>query len=424
MALAQVITGEDLLHETLTNGLNVYVMKKPGFQKKYAVYATHYGSLDSKFEIAGEGLVAMPDGIAHFLEHKLFEEENGHVFDRFSEFGASVNAYTSYTMTSYLFSTIDYFPEALRELLRFVQTPYLTKENVQKEKGIIEQELRMYEDHPDRRIYRNLLNALYQKHPIRIDIGGTVESIAKIDVNLLMKCYHTFYQPSNMAVFVVGDVDLDQVIGNISSQMETGQAGNEQPINRIYPTEPKGIAKPWIEQTLNISQPRYYLGFKDEPLGEGNLLLKQQLAMSMIWRTLSAKSSPVYEDLYAKGLIDDSFGASFSGMPQYAFSVVGGETNDPDQLDSVLRKAIGDLKRRKLSSQDVERMKRRALGNYLGSFNSLEYIANSFLFHQFSGTSLLEFPLVLETITVDDVNDMLDRGLNLDESAVSLLVPE
>lgn len=424
MEQIKTITGETFDHETLANGLPVYVMNRPGFQKKYAIFATKYGSLDSKFEVAGKGLLEVPDGIAHFLEHKLFEEESGeHVFEKFARYGASVNAFTSYTMTAYLFSATENFTEAFNELLRFVQNPYLTSENVEKEKGIIEQELRMYDDHPDRRIYRNLLNGLYHHHPVRIDVGGTVESIQKIDVDLLMECYNLFYQPKNMAVFVIGDLDSQQIIDQVKAQTDDWNY-QETAIKRIYPDEPSHIYQPRIEQVLSVSQPRYYLGFKDQPQADGNERLKQQFIMNMIWRLIAARSSPIYEKLYNQGIVDDSFGASFQAAPQYAFSVIGGETDQPELLDQELRQIITKLQSSKIAADELERMKRRSLGNYLAAFNSLEYIANSFISHLFSGTSFVAIPEVLESITLDDLHRYLETGLNLKQAAVSLIKPE
>ena len=423
MQLIRTITNEPLYHEILGNGLPVYILQKPGFQKKYAVFATRYGSLDSEFEVAGRGIVKVPDGIAHFLEHKLFEEEEGHVFQRFAQFGASVNAYTSYNLTAYLFSTIEYFPEALTELLRFVQNPYLTAENVDKERGIIEQELRMYDDNPSRKIYRNLLNALYHKHPIRIDVGGTGESIQDISVDLLLECYHLFYQPANMALVVIGDFDPHQIMDLIKAQMESWNY-QAQEIKRIFPDEPDTVCKPWFEQRMNISQPRYYLGLKGTVRHSGRELLKQQFAVNMIWHSLAAKSSPVFERLYNSGLINDSFGASFQAAPRYAFSVIGGETEDPDKLDAAIREAITELKRKQISSDLVERLKRQSLGSYFAAHNSLDYLANSFIVHLFNGTSFLDVPKVIESLTADEVNQFLQEELDLERSAVSVLLPE
>lgn len=418
----KTITDEIIYHETLANGLPVYVMPKPGFKKKYAMFATNYGSLDSQFTVGGQ-TIKVPDGIAHFLEHKMFEEEDIHVFDRFADYGASVNAYTSYTITTYLFSTTDNFSPAFQELLRFVQSAYLTEENVAKEKGIIEQELRMYDDDPDRRIYRNLLTALYHKHPIKLDVGGTVASIQDINVENLTQCYQLFYQPQNMSVFAIGDFDPQEVV-NLAADATRNWRYEVTDVKRIYPEEPREIVQAKIEQKLSVSQPRYYLGFKDQPQATGTDLLKQHVAMGMIWRMLAAKSSPVYEALYDQGVIDDSFGASFQATPSYAFSLVGGETDEPEKLDQQLRTAITKLQKNKISAADVERMKRRSLGNYIAAFDSLEYIANSFINHQFNDTSFIEIPHIIESITADDVNSYLLGGLNLDYSAVSLILPE
>lgn len=423
MQLVKTITNECLHYEKLANGLPVMILPKKGYQKKYAVFAVRYGSLDSQFEVAGKGVVKVPDGIAHFLEHKLFEDEAVPVFERFAKFGASVNAYTSYSMTAYLFSTIDYFPEALRELLHFVQNPYLTEENVAKERGIIEQELNMYDDHPDRRIYRNLLNALYHRHPIRLDVGGTIASIREITVELLWECYRLFYQPANMALAVVGDVEPGEVLDIVGLQME-GWHDQGQEVKRLLPDEPETVNQPMIEQRMRISQPRCYLGFKHSKNLTGQALLIQQLAMNMIWHSLAARSSPVFASLYDSGLINDSFEAGFHASPQYAFSMVGGETDEPHKLDQALKEAIARLKQNQLSGEQVERMKHHILGSYLAAFNSLDYLANSLISHLFHGTSYLDVPDVLANLSVDTINQYLDEAFEPHQSAVSILTPE
>lgn len=423
MQLFKTITNDTLHCVKLANGLPIMILPRKGFQKKYAVFAVRYGSLDSQFEVAGKGVVKVPDGIAHFLEHKLFEDEAVPVFERFAMFGASVNAYTSYTMTAYLFSTIDFFPEALRELLHFVQNPYLTEENVAKERGIIEQELRMYEDHPGRRIYRNLLNALYHRHPIRLDVGGTVESIRDITVELLWECYNLFYQPANMALAVAGDVDPTEVADIVGLKMEEWKY-QRQEVKPILPDEPDQVSQPCVEQRMVISRPRYYLGFKQTEYCTGKALLKQQLAMNMIWRSLAAKSSSVFAGLYDSGLINDSFEASFHGAPQYAFSVAGSETDDPQRLDRELREAITRLTKSRLSPEEADRMKRHILGNYLAAFNSLDYLANGMIAHLFNGTDFLQIPEALDSLTVDEVNLYLSEAFKPEQSAVSILLPE
>src|SRR5690606_17846313 len=231
---------EQVYQARLDNGLGVFVMPKPGFHKKYAVFSTRYGSVDNRFRRPDrDEVIQVPDGIAHFLEHQLFQDASGHVFNAFADLGASVNAYTSYTMTSYLFSTTDNFPQAFDKLLDFVQAPHFTEAGVRKEIGIIEQEIRMYQDFPRHRLSQNLLQALYHVHPVRIDIAGTVESIREITADTLQLCYDTFYHPSNMAVLVVGDVEPDAVLQQVLDDMAGRRYSFRPPVQRLFDPEPE-----------------------------------------------------------------------------------------------------------------------------------------------------------------------------------------
>ena len=233
-----------VMHTRLDNGLGVFVMPKPGFHKRYAVFSTHYGSIDNRFRRPDRpDVIEVPDGIAHFLEHQLFEDESGHVFNAFADLGASVNVYTSHTMTSYLFSTTDNFPQAFQRLLDFVQKPHFTPAGVEKEVGIIEQEIQMYQDQPRHRLVMNLLQALYHVHPVRIDIAGTPESIRAITAETLYTCYDTFYHPSNMAVFVVGDVDPDAVLMQVRDDMAARDYTFREPVERLFEREPGGSSR-------------------------------------------------------------------------------------------------------------------------------------------------------------------------------------
>ncbi|MGI6148653.1 MAG: insulinase family protein [Firmicutes bacterium] len=414
-------TGHELLTGFLPNGLHYAILPRPGFVKKYAILATKYGSLDSRFEVPGEGVVDVPDGIAHFLEHKLFEEADGNVFDRFAQWGASVNAFTSYTQTAYLFSTVDHMQEALDELIRFVTHPYLTEENVEKEKGIIVQELRMYEDHPDRRLHKNLLNALYHKNPIRLDIGGTPESVSRITVEWLMKCYRTFYQPANMVLVVVGDVDPQMVL-DVAGQHFRG-SDSARVGKRVYPEEPPEVNQNWVEDQLSISRPRCAVGIKSAPISDGWESLKLHLTMNIVLRLIAARSSPHYERLYNSGLIDDSFGASFNSTPYYCHAVFTSQTDDPRRFAGEIKGIIQETQNGPISEADVERLKRLLYGGYLASFDSLEYVANNYVSHYFNGTPYFKFLNILQSITVDDVQKAAVTYLDLDRSAVSILWP-
>ena len=255
---------ETLYFGTHDSGLKVYVMPKMGYSKCYAIIGTHFGSIDSVFTVAGEAeQTILPDGVAHFLEHKMFEQpDGGNVFGEFAKYGANANAFTSNTMTAYLFECTENPVENLKILLDYVSKPYFTEENVAKEQGIIGQEIKMYDDDPDWRCAINLLGAMYENHPIKNDIAGSVESIAKIDKDLLYKCYDNFYNMANMILFVIGDIN-EQDMGNCVEEMiKSYKILDNLPI-RDYGNEPKRVLKNTIHQTMDVSVPSFMLGYKD-----------------------------------------------------------------------------------------------------------------------------------------------------------------
>lgn len=415
-------TGEKLYKTKLSNGLGVFIFPKPQFLRTYGVLSTNYGSIDSHFKSYKGDQLEVPPGIAHFLEHKLFEEETGNAFDRFAKWGASVNAFTSHTQTSYLFSTIEGWQDALVELIQFVNNPYLTPENVDKEKGIIEQELQMYADHPDHRIHSTLLENLYHNNPVRIDIGGTVESVRAITVDQLLDCFYTFYQPSNMALAVVGDVDPQETLRIIQSNYPTWKHTQGE-IERIYPTEAREVVRPWMVEELNISRPRYLLGFKHEPIWQGEDLLREQITMSLVWRLIVGRSSSFYEELYASNLVNDSFGASFSPTSQFAYSLLGSETDQPEKLHEKLRKIITKLQGEAISPADIERLKRSIYGGHLGSYDSFEYVGNRYISYYFGQTPYHKFLDLVRDVSEQDVQRALNENLQWDFSSVAILKP-
>lgn len=416
---------EQLTVGVLPNGLEVFVLRKPGFSKKYAVFSTRYGSIDRTFRHPVDGAWhTVPDGIAHFLEHQLFEKEGGNVFDRFASLGASANAYTSYTMTSYLFSCSDHFEENLDLLLDFVQEPYFTEAGVAKEQGIIEQEIRMYEDHPGYRVRRNLLQALYHHHPVRIDILGTVESIRSIDADVLYRCHEAFYHPSNMALFAVGDVDPEGVLRLVEADMAGRGYKARPPVERDDPEEPRPVREPRVVDRMNVSRPRYLLGFKaDGPEVEGRRLLARQVAVELLTSAVFGRSTDFFQRLYEEGLIDDGFGARPVINRRFAYTVVGGETQDPERLHEAVCARIEQVRAEGIDPDDVARLQRRDMGDFLRLFNSLEFIANGFLSYHFMGTSLLEYLEVLEGIDAAMVQEELVRHLDLERAAVSIVEP-
>ncbi|SHM06477.1 Predicted Zn-dependent peptidase [Caldanaerovirga acetigignens] len=418
--------GENLLSREFDNGLKAYVIPKKNFNKVYAVYSTKYGSIDNEFVVprTGESL-KVPEGIAHFLEHKMFEMPYGNVFDKYAELGASSNAYTNYTNTTYLFSTTSSYEECMRLLLEFVETPYFTKESVEKEKGIITQELRMYEDDPEWQVMLNLLKALYHRHPVRDDIGGTVESIQNIDVDTLYKCYETFYHPSNMVIFVTGAVDADKVFEIIEERENKRGKLSQSEIKRIYPEEPDTVNKPRIDVKLSVSRPLFLMGFKDNDVGyDGIELLQKEIITSILLEIIFGKSSLTYEKLYEEGLIDDRFSFGYEGQKGYGFCTIGGETKDPEKLKEMLVVSISEAKEGGLKEKDFERVRRKYLGDYIQGFNSLEFIANSFVSYYHRNINIFDYPDVLKQITFEEVKKRMNEFFDFERMAVSMVYPK
>lgn len=416
---------ETLWHTRTEEGLAVFVLPKPGFHKKYAVFSTNYGSIDREFRPAGgTESVQVPDGIAHFLEHQLFEDEGGHVFDAFADLGASVNAYTSHTMTSYLFSATDNFERAFDQLLDFVQAPHFTAEGVEKEIGIIEQEIQMYQDRPRHRLQMNLLESLYGAHPVRIDIAGTVESISRIDKDMLQLCYDTFYHPSNMAVFVVGDVDADGVLELVRRDLAGRGYEKRPPVGRVFPEEPSAPVRARVEETLRAARPLYSLGVKEAAIPEDpKEQLRLDVATSLVLSAALGRSSGLYQELYEADLIDDGFGSRYQTGPGYGHTVIAGETRDPEQLHERLLAGLAKLRRDGLDPEDVRRAQRQAAGEFVQLFDSLEFIANSFLFYHFKQATVFDYMELLQQLTPEQVNERLREHLREEQMALSLVLP-
>ncbi|MBS4535422.1 insulinase family protein [Clostridium sp. D2Q-14] len=418
----EILKEEAFLH-VLENGLKVYFVPKKGFTKKYAVFATNYGSNDNEFVPLGEdNSIVVPEGIAHFLEHKLFEEKEGNIFNEFSELGSYVNAYTNFNQTAYLFSCTDKFYENLKLLVSFVQSPYFTDENVDKEKGIIAQEIKMYDDNPSWKVYFNCLRGMYHKHPVRIDIAGTVESISNIDKETLYKCYNTFYHPSNMVLFMVGDINFEKAIDVINKNMNRGISNDIKNIERIYPNEPKEINNKYIEEKLSVSIPLFNIGFKDYDVGyDGDELIKKQITTNVLLDILFGTGTEFYKNMYEKGIINNNFGSQFTANKTYAHSIIGGESDDPKEVLNKVLEYIKKIKKQGLNEEDFKRIKNKMLGHHVMNFDSLDYIANSFIKYTFNNTSLLNYLNILEDVTFDDIIHRFDNHFNKDNCTLSVI---
>ncbi|MBO8162532.1 MAG: insulinase family protein [Brevibacillus sp.] len=412
---------ETIYHEKLPNGLRVYLLPKTGFSKTYAVFTTRYGSIDSHFRAGGEETI-VPDGIAHFLEHKLFEKKDRDVFQDFSRNGASSNAFTSFNRTAYLFSSTEQVVENLNTLLDFVQDPYFSDQSVEKEKGIIGQEIQMYDDNPDWKVYMNLLKALYQKHPVRIEIAGTIESISRITKEALYRCYETFYHPGNMLLFVVGAIDPEQIMQVIRDNQARKQFPPVPRIERFFPEEPGEVGMKRIEHHLPVGLPKCLIGYKETNLGlTGQALLKQELTTKLVLEILFGTSSVLYQKLYDSGLITESFDFDYTAETAYAYSLLGGDTPDPDELVKVLNGEVERILEQGISTEDFERSRRKKIGQFLRALNSVEYIANQFTSYKFNETDLFDVLPVLESITLDDANRRLREHFQPEQQAVSIV---
>lgn len=421
------ILKEEIYYEKLENGLDVYFMPKKGFTKKYAVLATNYGSNELEFIPIGEDKkIRVNEGIAHFLEHKMFEQpDGGNAFDLFSKYGASANAFTNFTMTAYLFSCTENFYECLGHLIDYVQTPYFTDENVEKEKGIIEQEIKMYNDDPDWNVYFNCLKAMYSKYPVNIDIAGTVDSIYKITKEELYTCYNTFYNPGNMILFVVGDVDAEKVmeIAKKSNHYDVDKLKNE--IERFYPEEPKTVNEKEIVAEFPISMPMFNIGFKDSDVGmKGKELLRKEVITEILLDMILKRGSEIFEELYMSGLINDNFGCGFTSQVDYGYTLIGGESNEPRKVKDTIIKYINKYKEDGLSEDDFNRVKKKKMGQFIKYFDSVNFIANNFISYKFKGINLMDYLEVIKQVKFEEVEERLKNHLKEEYCSISIVEPK
>ncbi len=410
----------------LSPGPALYVLPREGFNKKYAIFSTQFGSIDNCFVVKQNGgeKISVPDGVAHFLEHKLFDNEEGNAFDKFAEYGASPNAFTTFTHTTYLFSCTEFFSENLGLLLEFVQSPYFTEESVAKEQGIIQQEIMMYQDNPDWKVFFNLLTALYRDHPVRNDIAGDVESINQITKDVLYACYNTFYHPSNMAIFVTGDLAPDDVLKQVVEDLERRSINGTHEIERCYPSENAAVNEEKIAQELSVSQPVLNVGFKDTYAHmRGRDLLFRDLVSELLLEMIFSRSEPLYTQFYEEGLIDERFSAGFVAECSYGYTILGGKTKDPNLLHQRILEGIESIKKEGLKEESFKRHRRKMQGDFLKSFNSLEFIANNFLAYRFRGIDFFQIIDVLDSIAFQDIENRLHEHLTEELHAVSIINP-
>ncbi|MHA6258771.1 EF-P 5-aminopentanol modification-associated protein YfmH [Sporosarcina sp. CAU 1771] len=399
---------ETLYNEKLSNGLDVYILPKRGFSKTFVTFTTKYGSIDRTFIPRGkEEAVTVPDGIAHFLEHKMFEKEDGDVFQEFGVQGASANAFTAFTRTAYLFSATDMLYENTKTLLNFVQEPYFTEQTVNKEKGIIAQEITMYDDLPDWRLYFGAIENLFHEHPVKIDIAGTVESIQEITAEHLYECYETFYHPSNMVLFVVGAVNPEEMMEFIKKNQDEKSFNEPAEIIRHFPSEPTDAAFKERSLTMDVSKPKVSIGMKCVKTDvEGEEMLMQELAAGLVLDVLFGRSSEFYTKAYADGLIDESFSYDFTLENGFGFAIIVSDTDKPKEFEKAVRETIREnVLSWTITDADLDRMLKKKIGQFMRSLNSPEFIANQFIRYTFNNMNLFDVVPVLEKMTLEDLKE-------------------
>lgn len=404
--------GESYIQATLDNGLKVYICEKPEYTSAYAVFGTKYGSIDTRFLDASGDTVEVPEGIAHFLEHKLFESEDGDAFSKYAKTGAMANAFTSFDRTCYLFSCSDNFSENLDILLNFVQSPYFTKETVKKEQGIIGQEIKMYDDSPAWRVLFNMLSAMYINHPVKIDIAGTVNSIAEIDENLLSLCYETFYNPSNMFICIAGNVDAREILKKI----ETGVSGEgKEIVERETFSEPQSVSKKYVEQKFPILNPMFCFGYKQK-INTPYRRLKSKICVELLLEIICGEASPLYKRLTDEGLINDEFDFEYFTGREYAAIIFSGESNNPRRVADEIKKEIENIKEHGFDKKLFSAVKCALYGEAVRRFNSVEMTAMQFVDCAVCGYDLFEQLKLIKTVSYDDVlkrTDIFDDDLSV-----------
>ena len=412
--------GESVYREVLPNGLQVCVVPKPEHAKKYAFFATRYGGMDTRFCLDGKWLDT-PAGIAHYLEHKMFDTREGNALQQLTANGASPNAFTSNAITGYYFESTEHFEENLRTLLSFVSVPYFTRESVEKERGIIGQEIGMIEDDPNWTVFVNLLGALYEHHPIRTSVAGTVESISHITEETLYACHKAFYTPSNMVLTVAGDVEPEEVV-RIAREILPKEPGGH--IERDYGGEEDGAAaKPEKELRMEVSTPIFQLGFKAEPAPAGEEHLRRQLMGELACEALLGNSSPLYARLYSEGLINKNFGYGFELYPGCALMAAGGESCDPRAVrDAVLAEGA------RIAQEGVDeglfrRLKKGVYGAKVRGLNSFENVCIELAQAHFAGVEYLTFPEVFDGISKADVEDCIRRWVTPERCGLAVVRP-
>lgn len=412
------LLGEQYYEIDHKSGLKIFVMEKPDYSGAFAMFGTKYGSVDTCFRIKGQtDYISVPEGIAHFLEHKLFESEELDAFQRFNETGANANAFTSFDRTCYIFQCAGEFEKNLEILLDFVKHPYFTEETVQKEQGIIGQEIRMYQDNPDWQVLFNLLRGIYHNNPVRIDIAGTIDSIAQINAELLYSCYNTFYNLSNMALSVAGNVTKEQVLAIADRILKA-----EEPVcfEQIVPEEPTTVLQNYIEEDLGVDIKKFALGFK-ETLSDILPTPKHSLVMNIALDVIAGKVSPLYSRLMDEGLINTSFGKEYFTGRGFSCGIFTGESHNPEKVKAEIINEIEKIKADGIADEDFEVSLKKLYGAHIFGYNDVDDLAGNLIDAYFGGYGLFDTVEIYKEVTKQDVEKAIAESFQKDNCCLSVI---
>lgn len=415
-------TKDKIYKTTLDSGLKIYICKKDGYAKKVGMFGTEYGSIDNEFnDILTGNKVKVPDGIAHFLEHKLFEQEGGNALDLFAKIGVSANAYTSFDHTVYFFETSTKFEESMKQIFELVMKPYFTYENVQKEKGIIIQEIKMYEDDPASVVYYNTLKAMYKNHPLNIDIAGTKETVNKITKENLYTCYNTFYSPKNMFFIVIGDVDVLKTINDIEKLYTTyeNKALSKKPI-RYRSEEPESIFKNEIIEKLDVYMPYISLGFKMKQQNSSDNI-KNKIIAEIINEISFSKLSCFYEEMYNDKIINEQIQIEYECGKDFAYILIIGLSKNIEKYKEKLFEYIEELKEKGVDKDLFETIKKQLVGKEIYNSENIMNVHRDIIESIIQDSRVFEKTEILAKLKIDDVNQFIKQNFEMSKMVISIV---
>ena len=411
-------TGDKCVYVKHPSGLDIYICEMEGFSTVEALFGTKYGSINTMFKMRDDKeYTVVPEGIAHFLEHKLFENEDCDVFELYAKTGASGNAYTSFDRTCYLFSCSKNYQESLKILLDFVQKPYFTKANVDKEQGIIGQEIQMTNDNPEWRVFFNMLRCMYHNHPVKIDIAGTIESIAQIDADLLYKCYNTFYNLNNMVLSVAGNVKVDEVLAICDEYLKPCE---DKGLECVFPDEPETIVKSEIYEKQPVGTSIFHIGYKCTPCNERERLEKN-VAMCIASSLITDASSDMYQRLLKDGTLNSTFGGEIFCGDGYFSVIFAGESNDPVKVRASIADEIKKISENGIPEKDFQRIKKSMYGAMIRQLNNVEAVASMMLGAHMAGTAPYDMIDMISEMTSDKVLEYIRNELSEDKLVMSVV---